>query len=361
MATSLGRAKNGYVLYHVAFTGLKRENLTEDFLFTYDGKKAPNLDFAIEHNWTGKRFMDSGEFPAHKKGIRLNHEDYIDYVNKYGKYLDACCCMDYIPRDTDGPDYMKISAEVTFRDYIYQRSLIEDPATRDKFIYIIHIEDAANLLPRALEYRDDLGLPIRYLGAGLSISNNELRIRQGALYNEILAKYKYDGNVHGFGLQTAAVIQKLPILTSSDSSSAVREQASGLLYYKGERVKIAEDTKAHHKGQFTDAQYKVIEPEIRAYAEELGIDYDLARTNAAERYLFNCRARSQHIKELAADESVPPAKVMEQRGLLAFAQKKPQTDWRQALTYSPELEAEIRARMNPRAVEYWETHKHLFQ
>ena len=360
MAISLGRAKNGYTLYHVLFTGLRRENLPDDFLFTYNGKKAPNLDYAIEHNWTGKRFMDSGEFPAHKKGIRLNQEDYIDYVNKYGKYLDAICTQDYIPRQSDGPDYMKIAPEITFRDYIYQRSLIEDPATRDKFIYIIHT-DFANMLPRALEYRDDLGMPIRYIGAGISLSNRDLRMRQGAFYNEILAKYKYDGNVHGFGLQAADLIQKLPILTSSDSSSAVREQASGLLYYKGERIKIAEDTKAHHKGQFTDAQYKVIEPELRAYAEELGIDYDLARVNASERYLFNCRARSQHIKQLAADESVPPARVMEKRGLLSFAQQKPQTDWRQALTYTPELEEQIRARMNPRAVEYWETHKHLFQ
>ena len=30
----------GFTLYHVAFQGLKRPNLSEDFLFTYDGKKA---------------------------------------------------------------------------------------------------------------------------------------------------------------------------------------------------------------------------------------------------------------------------------------------------------------------------------
>ena len=33
----------GYTLFHVYFNGLKRENLKENFLLTYYGKKAPVL------------------------------------------------------------------------------------------------------------------------------------------------------------------------------------------------------------------------------------------------------------------------------------------------------------------------------
>lgn len=338
-----------YTLYHVVFNGIKRPNLSEDFLFTYDGKKAPTLDFAIENGWTGKRFMDSGEFPAHKKGIRLNIDDYINYVNKMGDHLDAMCCMDYIPRESDGPDWMKISAEVTWRDYLYQRSKIR-PEVRDKFIYIIHIEDVKNLLPRALEYRDELGMPIRYMGAGLALSDAQLRLNQGALYNEIFDRYNYTGQCHGFGLQVKNVVEQLPFLTSSDSSSAVREQASGIAFIDGNKIKIAEDTAMHHKGEFTDAQYKQIEPFLRQRAQEAGIDFDLARVNASERFLWNCRERSKYIKAL--DPAVKPF-MTKARGLLAGMQKTQKTDWRAALTYSPELEAEIQKRQWPEGLKWW--------
>ena len=338
-----------YHLYHVVFNGLKRPNLSEDFLFTYDGKKAPMLDYAIENGWTGRRFMDSGEFPAHKKGIRLDQDAYVDYVNKMGDQLDAICCLDYIPRESDGPEWMRISAEVTWRDYLYQRSKLR-PEVRDKFIYIIHIEDVDNLLPRALEYRDELGMPIRYLGAGLSLSDPQLRLAQGAKYNEIFNAYNYSGQCHGFGLQVKNVVEQLPFLTSSDSSSAVREQASGIVFIDGNKLKIAQDTQMHHKGEFTEAQYKAIEPFLRERAQQAGIDFDLARVNAAERFLWNCRERSKYIKAL--DPSVPPY-FTKKKGLLAGLQKTKKTNWREALVYSQELETEIQKRMYPASLEWW--------
>lgn len=343
----------GFSLYHVLFNGLKRANLSEDFLFTYDGKKAPMLDYAIENGWTGKRFMDSGEFPAHKKGIRLDQEAYIAYVNKYGDHLDTFCTMDYIPRESDGADFAIISAEVTWRDYLYQRSRLR-PEIRDKFIYIIHTEDVQSLLPRALEYRDELGMPIRYLGAGLALSDTSFRLTQGAMYNEIFAEYKYDGQVHGFGLQTKQVIDRLPTLTSCDSSSAVREQASGLVFIDGQKLKIAADTKMHHKGEFTDAQYKQIEPFLRERAEQAGIDFDLARVDAGERYLWNCRERSKYIKKF--DSSIPPY-VTSSKGLLASMNKKKKVRWEQVLNYSPDLEDEIYRRMSPGSQQWWKENK----
>lgn len=372
MATSLGREKIidrtnyltkekfqercGFVLYHVVFNGLKRPNLTEDFLFTYDGKKAPMLDYAIENGWSGRRFMDSGEFPAHKKGIRLNAEDYVAYVNKYGDNLDVMCCMDYIQRESDGPDYRKISAEITWRDYCYQRSLLR-PEVRDKYIYIIHNgEDTRRYLPRALRYRDELGMPIRYLGAGISLSDEKLRLAQGAEYNEILTRYKYDGQVHGFGCQVKSVIEQIPILTSCDSSSAVREQASGILFIDGQKVKIAEDTQMHHKGEFTDAQFKQIEPFLKQEAEAMGIDYDLARVNASERFLWNCRERSKYIKAL--DPNVPPYTIS-RRGLLSgLAPKKPDEHTDDVeIIYPKDVEDAIRARMTPQSLAWWDANK----
>lgn len=304
----------GFTLFHVVFSGAKRDNLTEDFLYTYDGNKASMLDFAIDHGWTGLRFMDSGEYPAWRKGIRLDTNKYIDYVNEVGDQLDAIAQMDYIPRESDGPDYLIYAQEKTWEDYCIQREMVR-PELRDKFIYIIHGSDLDMLIPRACEYRDSNGEPIRYMASSLANVNREARIEGGARLNYLLSKYNYTGQFHGLGIQVKDIIEGVPILTSADSSSAVREQASGILFYKGNKIKIGLDTKHHHKGVFTDAQFAAVEPELRTRAEELGIDYDLARVNALERYLWNCKERSLYISDL--DPNVPPFKPKQGRGLLA--------------------------------------------
>ena len=311
---NVSKEKTGFTLYHVVFTGTKRDNITEDFLYTYDGNKACMLDFAINHGWTGRRFMDSGEFPAHRKGIRLDQKKYIDYVNTVGDHLDAIACMDYMPRESDGPDYQRISGEITWEDYCKQRELVR-PELRDKFIYIIHGTEIPRLVERACNYKDSLGMKIKYMASSLADYGEAMRIERGAEYNYLLSKFGYDGQFHGLGLQVKKIIEGTPILTSVDSSSAVREQASGILFYKGKKIKIGMDTQQHHKGEFTENQFSVIEPELKARAKELGIDYELARVNALERYLWNCKERTLYIKDL--DQSAQPFTRRQENGLLA--------------------------------------------
>lgn len=308
------KEKTGFTLYHVVFSGAKRDNLTEDFLFTYNGEKAVMLDYAIEHGWTGRRFMDSGEYPAWRKGIRLDTKKYIDYVNKVGDHLDAIAQMDYIPRPSDGPNYLEYAAEKTWEDYCIQREMVR-PELRDKFIYIIHGSDLDRLIPRACAYRDSNGEPIRYMASSLATVNTAARMETGAQLNELLSKCGYDGQFHGLGIQVKDIIEGVPILTSADSSSAVREQASGILFYKGQKIKIGLDTQHHHKGEFTLNQFSVIEPELRERAAQLGIDYDKARVDAVERYLWNCKERSLYIKDLNPDAK--PFTRKQGRGLLS--------------------------------------------
>lgn len=307
------KEKTGFTLYHVVL-GIKRDGVEEDMLYTYDGTKATGLDYAIDHGWTGRRFMDSGEFPAHRKGIRLDQPKYIEYVNKVGDQLDAIACMDYMPRESDGPDYQHIAGEISWNDYCKQREWVR-PELRDKFIFIIHGTDIDRLVERACSYRDSDGMPIRYMASSLADYGEEMRIERGAHYNQVLSKYNYDGQFHGLGLQVKKIIEGTPILTSCDSSSAIRESASGMLFYKGNKIKIGLDTKQHHKGDFTPNQFAAIEEELKQRAKELGIDYDLARANGQERYLWNCKERSLYIKSM--DPNAKPFIRKQGRGLLA--------------------------------------------
>lgn len=292
-----GQDAFGFSLYHVYFNGLKRDSLTENFLVTYSGKKAPGLDYLIEHNHKGKLFMDSGAYPASKKNTDLDIEGYIDYVNEVGDKLDAIAQLDYIPRKQDGTPEQQAekSARLTWERYLYMWDRIR-PELRKKLIYIIHAEDTQKLLTRALEWRDSEGNGIEYIGLGLSTTDMAFRWAQLDTATRLFKKYNYKGQVHGFGIQVLKCIQSCPYLTSCDSSSAIRDQMTGKVFIKGSIVKIADDTKVHHKSDLSHNRKELLEPQLRARAKEMDIDYELAKVDAQERYLWGCRERSQYIE-----------------------------------------------------------------
>lgn len=287
-----GQDEYGFTLYHVYFTGLRRPELENNFLLTYNGKKAPGLDYLIENNHKGKLFMDSGAYPASKKHTDLDIDDYIAYVNEVGHHFDGIAQLDYIPRIQDGSPEQQVekSARLTWERFLYMWTRIK-PELRKKLIYIIHAEDTEPLLRRALEWRDENGEGIQYIGLGLSTIDMAFRWAQLDTATRLFKEYDYRGQVHGFGLQVLELVQSCPYLTSSDSSSAIRDQMTGRVFIKNEVVKISDDTEPHHKSSLCENRRDLIEPMLRERAVEMGIDYELAKINPSERYLWGCKER----------------------------------------------------------------------
>ncbi len=287
----------GFSLFHVYFNGLKRPNLKENCLVTYNGKNAPGLDYLVQNGHTGKRFMDSGAYPASKKNTDLDIDKYISYVNEVGDHLDAIAQLDYIPHIQDGTAEQQAekSARLTWERFLYMWDRVR-PELHKKLIYIIHAEDTQTLLTRALEWRDSKGEGIQYMGLGLSTTDMAFRWAQLDTATRLFKKYNYTGNCHGFGLQVLDCIQVCPYLTTCDSSSAIRDQMTGKVFIKGKMVKISDDTAAHHKSDLSSSHKDLLEPALRARAEEMGIDYDLAKVSPAERYLWGCKERSAYIE-----------------------------------------------------------------
>lgn len=294
-----GQQKYGFTLYHVYFNGLKRENLESNFLLTYDGKKAPGLDWLIESGHRGKLFMDSGAYPAYKKNTDLDIDKYIDYVCQVHRYFTGIAQLDYIPRESDGTPEQRqaYSTEETWRRFLYMWDRVPKEC-RHKLIYIVHEhEDIEPLLDRALAWRDADGQGIGYLGVGLSTPNKQQRLHQLEITNRMCKKYGYCGNLHAFGVQQLDLIQQSDYITSSDSSSAIRDQMRGYVFVEGKQIKISDDTSPHHKSNFTDSQNMVLQEKMRERAAAFGIDYELAKTCAQERYLWGIRERDKYFNE----------------------------------------------------------------
>ena len=241
--------------------------------------------------------MDSGAYPASKKNTDLDIDKYIDYVNEVGDYFYGIAQLDYIPRLSDGSfqERTEKSMKLTWERFLYMWERVR-PELRKKLIYIIHEEDTETCLRRALEWRDERGEGIGYMGLGLSITDKNFRDNQLQTATKLFKEYGFKGNCHGFGVQVLSAIQMCPYLTTCDSSSAIRDQMTGKVFIKGDMVKISDDTAVHHKSELSDKQKNLLEPELRKRAEEMGIDYDLAKVDAGERYIWGCRERSAYIE-----------------------------------------------------------------
>lgn len=296
----------GFTLFHVYFEGFKRDGIVEpDYLIAYNGKKAPGLDYLIQKGYRGKIFMDSGAFSAARKNTDIDIDGYIAYVNQVGDHLDAIAQLDYIPRIQDGTPEQRQekSSRLTWERFLYMWDRIR-PELRRKLVYIVHAEDAETLLTRALEWRDKDGNKIEFMALGLASGTAEWKAHQLSIATRLFTKYNYTGRFHGLGLQTLDLIKRCPFLTSCDSSSAIKDQMTGKIFIGGDQVKISDDTKVHHKSEMSDAHKQLLVPTLKARAEQMGIDFELAKTDAKERYLWNCRERDDYIKKNFANHTV---------------------------------------------------------
>lgn len=297
----------GFKLYHVYFTGVKDFGLEDNFLLTYNGKKAPKLEELVAGGHKGSLFLDSGAYPASKKHQDLDVDDYIAFLNEWGDHFDALAQMDYIPRIQDGTKEQQVekSSRLTWERFEYMWYKIR-PELRPKLIYIIHEEDTETLLTRALQWRDTNGKGIEYMGLGLSTTDMAYRWTQLETATKVFKRFNYQGKVHGFGLQTLDVIQSCPYLTSSDSSSAIKDMATGGVYIEGRLVKVADDTAIHHRSALSKKRRKLIQEPLRERAERFGIDFEEAKTIPYKRYLWGCRERSYHIENNYYKHEVRP-------------------------------------------------------
>ena len=68
------------------------------------------------------------------------------------------------------------------------------------------------------------------------------------------------------------------------------------MFIEGDIVKISDDTAVHHKSDFTESQKSLMIPKLKERAAKLGIDFEKAKVDAGERYLWGCRERSLYIE-----------------------------------------------------------------
>jgi len=195
------------------------------FSYIYNPDKVVSIPHTVLN---GKSFVDSGAFTAWTKGVKINTDMYIYWLNKNDNSIDLFGQLDVIPGDRNQPTSRKDirkSAHETWINYLYMRERVVSP---DKLLYTFHVGEPKEYLKTALEWRNSDGKPIQYIAIG-GLVGKSTEVRRNFLnmcFNIIKNSTNPNVKVHTFGMTERKLLEEFPI-TSADSTSWIMTGVTG--------------------------------------------------------------------------------------------------------------------------------------
>lgn len=173
-----------------------------------------------EQGYINRIFIDSGAFSFHTGKAVLDLEDYINYLNEHDDVITTCAQVDTIPGKLGKPktleDYQE-SADKSWENYLYMRTKLKSPK---KLTPVFHYGESFDALKRMLDYRDENGEPIDYIG--ISPANDTAQgtkdIYMREVYDFIAKSSNPHVKTHLYGMTSIKGLSKVPAY-SADSIS----------------------------------------------------------------------------------------------------------------------------------------------
>ena len=245
------------------------------------------VDYKRTHkDCKSKVFIDSGAFTAHTKGAEVDVDEYIEYMNKNDDALTVFAQVDKIPGTFGVPyTYEQIAEapEKSWENYLYMAPKLK---SKEKLIPIFHQGEDHKWLKNMLEYTDENGEHIAYIG--LSTRNDASVAEKDEWLKICFSMIKESSNpnvkTHAFGMTSFRLLEKYPF-TSADSTSWIQTAVNGSIFSKYGVITLSEKSK-HNKGHF-DYLDKDVQKTLLEYIESKGFTYDELATDYKKRELFN--------------------------------------------------------------------------
>ena len=170
--------------------------------------------------YTGKIFIDSGAFTAHTKGIEVDVDEYIEYLNSITDYIHCFAQVDCIPGQFGKPktdEQLAEAPKLSWENYLYMRPKLKQP---DKLLPVYHQGESIKWLRNMLEWTDGSGNHIPYIG--ISPANDKSQKEKNAFIDMCFEEIRRSSNpnvqTHAFGMTNLETLTRYPF-TSADSTS----------------------------------------------------------------------------------------------------------------------------------------------
>lgn len=233
-----------------------------------------------------KFFIDSGAYTAYTKGISINVDEYIEYLNKYSDKTTIFAQLDTIPGRFNQPktrDDIVNAPRLSWENYLYMRNRLREP---NKLIPIFHQGEDYKWLINMLEWTDENGNHIPYIG--VSPATDVPGIESFLDKSFSIIKHSNNPNVktHAFGMTQLKLLEMYPY-TSADSTSWKLCAAMGSIYTPYGTVYVSnfkQNDKNYILKQPYDAQKKLFE-----YIEQNGYTFNDVAISDIPRYILNIK------------------------------------------------------------------------
>lgn len=257
----------------------------------------------------GVTFIDSGAFSAMTRGIEIDVDDYIEFLNEYDTGVEICCQWDVIPfemtikkkiekeedtqekvqqetpveENTEQPNeeqqeeveeeeqfeiiHLKVdpeeSAQKTWDNYWYMRSKLKSP---EKLLYVFHEGEDYIWLEKALKCDE-----ITYIALG-GVAKKPFKVRDKFFETcfEIISKVKPTVKTHAFGMTNRKLLEKYPF-TSADSTSWMYPAKFGTIQWGDWQIVNISDRKKQDEDHVYNLPNR---QEITDYVTNLGHNID---------------------------------------------------------------------------------------
>ena len=206
-----------------------KQVVPSNVLFSYENlqiKEPKGLD--IYHMFGAKLFIDSGAYSMWTKGVTINVDEYINWLNERADYLDLFGQVDAIPGTKEGGATQKEvrdAAQKTWENYLYMRSKLKKP---EGLLYTFHVGEPKEFLEQALEWTDENGKHIPYIALGGMVGKTAQTRRHfmEMCFKIIRNSSNPNVKVHAFGMTSKDLLGEFPV-TSADSTSWIMTAANG--------------------------------------------------------------------------------------------------------------------------------------
>lgn len=274
------------------------EVLPSNVLFSYENlqvRSAKDLD--KYHTFGSKLFIDSGAYSMWTRGIEIDVDEYINWLNERADYLDLFGQVDAIPGTKEGgATYQEVreAAQKTWDNYLYMRSRLKKP---EGLLYTFHVGEPKEFLEQALEWTDENGNHIPYIALGGMVGKTSL-VRKNFLdmcFTIIKNSSNPDVKVHAFGMTSKDLLAKFPI-TSADSTSWIMTAANGGIMTDVGTVIVSENKSnlPEHFSHLPEDLREEFDKEIK----EFGFSLEELSTDRNKRVIHNARFMKDRISKI---------------------------------------------------------------
>lgn len=282
--------KNEKTIYYfsgMSYQDMKRR-LNVDQLFSqwHERKGIKSLiEYKKGHpEHTGRIMVDSGSFTAYTKGVHIDIDDYLKFIDEIGDYVTVFVAVDDVP-DPMNMDYNK--AKTTWDNYLYMVERIR-PELRDKLIPVFHYGEDFKWLRNMLEYRHPDGSPIKYIGLAISLEGTKkVRINWGRECMRVIHESS-NPNVmtHAFGVGVKSVLDNITV-TSTDATSWVKRAAYGMIAVDDKSIHVSEVMKAKADDRSLSRQSKALQEDVLKRIKQRGFTLEELEQDSGKRAEFN--------------------------------------------------------------------------